>query len=302
MEKEIYYTLQDIKGYRNILKSSDIDKKIELLDTKKQSEQIKSKNYNREYNKEKLKFSLLTLITFGQFYNLNSSVYASKISKLKEARDNSLDDYILYKVEEQKYIDQKKKDEIKLYYYDKNFEQINMFLDLLDTVSEEEKEKIFSYKMTQKSPKDDYMRIFRTIQGELFQQYNQICDVLDSNKPDNSSFILKNIQIMSLIFAETSFLTYFIIKDSKMLPIVITNLLIIKNILRIIIRTIKHNVLKKDYKLLKEQMEALENMYDYFDELIDRINIISEEEVEKYIKIDNLDKSNEFIKTYKIDI
>ena len=302
MEKEIYYTLQDIKGYRNILKLSDIDKKIELLDTKKQSEQIKSKNYNKEYNKEKLKFSLLNFLTFGQFYNLNSNVYAAKISKLKEARDNSLDDYILYKVEEQKYIEQRKKDEVKLYYYDRNFEQINMFLELLDTVSDEEKEKIFSYKMTQKSPKDDYIRIFRTIQGELFQQYNQIYDVLASNKLDKSSFILKNIQIISLIFAETSFLTYFIIEDSKMLPIIITNLLIIKNILRIIIRTIKHNVLKKDYKLLNDQLESLENMYDYFEELIDKITTINEEELEKYIKIDNLDKSNEFIKTYKIDI
>lgn len=303
MEKELFYTIQDIKGYRNKLKASNTDKIIELLKTKEQAEIIKSKNYNRKYNKEKLKYSLLNFITFGQFCSLNSNICSIKLNNLKQSRDNSLEDYILYKTEKEKYINQKQINDNKKEFYDKNYKQIDMFLELLKTLSNDEKEKIFSYKMTQKTQKDDYIQIFRTIQGELFQQYNQICDILESTDiPDTKSAVLRILEIISLIMAETSFLVYFMIEHAKVSTLLITEFLIIKNIIRVTIKCIKHNTLIKDYKSLIKEIQKLETIYDYFEELINKISDISDDQLENYIKIEKSDLSNEIKKTYKIDI
>lgn len=147
MERDLFYILQNIKIDINCLNIKQLQRKLEEVNNECMYEEDNFNYYNRKFFINNIKFLLIKIIMLGNC----TKNQIDKYSLIKESLENILD-----KIEEnynflhmeftttEKLLRQNKNKEISL---KNNFEQINSFLEYIDDLSNEDKEKIFSYKM-----------------------------------------------------------------------------------------------------------------------------------------------------------
>ena len=147
MEKELFRILQEIKIGINIINSNDFEKKINKISNLEAKTIIMNNLYIDAYRKNKAKFILFSIFTFGIYYYKNKYDYELRNEILEGAIDNCEDNYynlvhdrVLYRAYQMEF-------DMRLNFFNKNFNQIDSFLELVQNLSEEEKQKYLSYKI-----------------------------------------------------------------------------------------------------------------------------------------------------------
>lgn len=145
MEKELFYMLQNIKRDINCLDLKYLKEKLEDLNYKCMHEENNFDYYNKLYLKNNIKLLFIKMIPFidkKTFYN-----YISKKNKLDLLMDEIEEKYNMLLIETvvtEVLLDINTNKEVVL---KNNYNQIDTFLSFINQLTNEEKNKIFSYKM-----------------------------------------------------------------------------------------------------------------------------------------------------------
>ena len=147
MNNDLFRLLQEVKFYINKINSENYDEQIE--ETKEQIKKYGTlyNSLNNDMIREDIKIIILNFITLGFYfkryeyeYNLKKDIVDESLDILKNNINILINDLIKY---EKLKISNKNRMEFLI----KNRDQIDKFLSLVDNLNEDEKQKIFNYKI-----------------------------------------------------------------------------------------------------------------------------------------------------------
>jgi len=146
-ERDLFYILQDLKRSINVLDLNYLKDKLEVLNTESMHQEDNFDYYNRKYFLNNLKHLLVKILTLGKCSKKHNDNYF-EIRELLEYKLNIIEHkYEQLTVElivTEVLLDINTNKEV---FYKNNFKQIDNFLEFIDELPKEEKQKIFEYKI-----------------------------------------------------------------------------------------------------------------------------------------------------------
>ncbi|MBQ9023989.1 MAG: hypothetical protein IJ105_02065 [Bacilli bacterium] len=147
MEKDLFYILQNIKVDINSLNINYLQDRLVKLNFDCMYEEDNFDYYNKKLFINNIKFLLTKLLMLGRCtknqinkYNLTRQSLEKNLDKIEDNYNYLLAEYVVTEV----FLEINKTKEITL---KNNYNQIDSFLEFINKMSKEEKDKIFSYKM-----------------------------------------------------------------------------------------------------------------------------------------------------------
>ena len=147
MEKDLFYILQELKVDINTLNLKSLKEKLEKINFYCMYEEDNFNYYNKKFFLNNLKFLLTRFLMLGMCTKNQLDAYRCRRESLERNLDLIEDKYNLLLRESVILeilieINENREQPLK-----NNFKQIDSFLEFIKPLSEEEKDKIFSYKM-----------------------------------------------------------------------------------------------------------------------------------------------------------
>lgn len=294
MEKELFYILQDIKGILNCINLEEYDEKIKIVENVKRGIEQERFENALERKRENLDYVLSDITTFWKYRKLNKMIHEQKknhidtVGMIVKSLEESCER------EKAELIRQKSFDENKREVYKRNFDQIDGFLELCKTLTEEEKEKVFNYKMTSRGEYDDQLATLIIYKNYLVSEIESVIQILKLRET-TGSMILENLNKILMSLAELSLAHVTVLDDDVSFITIILVLLALKNIISIILKDIKHLSLASSYGVLEEGLKNMRNELENINSKIEFLRSTPEE------KIKELNLSPDFFKIQPLE-
>ena len=284
MEKELFHILQEIKGILNCIDIDEYDEKMKKVENIKSAIEQEYYNNKAELIRENIDYILSDITTFWKYRKLNKTIHEQKkehikteiiiTQKLEESCDKEHDNLQR----------QKEFEIIKEQTYRKNFNQIDSFLELCKTLSDEEKEKMFNYKMTSKGECDDKLMAIEDHRNHLLEEVNSLKYIIEQfPEKDKKELILDNLEKILIAVAELTIGCIPLTEKDGYIISVICTLLAIKNIIQVISKSINYSSLSKDYELLRYGIKEMNTEINKIDIASEFFRSTKTEDLEKYL-------------------
>lgn len=148
MEKELYKIMQELKikiNEINYQKLPEYEKKLKETTKNEEEQDYLYRLFKRQYFLLKIKTILLSILTFGIYYKINKNQYIDdiiflnfQVQEIEKEYDETVN--VLAKLQ------LSKNNELRmLESYEKNINQINKFLSLMDSLEDNERKTILEY-------------------------------------------------------------------------------------------------------------------------------------------------------------
>lgn len=147
MERDLFHILQELKREINVIDLKYLKDKIEVLDVDRMHEEDDFNYYNKQYFKNNIKYLILKIIMLGRCNSRQLNSYINVKNKLEKKLDTieeRYNDLCIEKIVTETLLEINTNKEKSL---KSNFNQIYDFLEYIEKIPVDEKDKIFSYKM-----------------------------------------------------------------------------------------------------------------------------------------------------------
>lgn len=287
MEKELFYTLQEIKGIINKLNYT-IPGYDEVIQTHAQNaldtfEELE--NCRKDMKQEDKDYVLTNLVTLGKYRKQNKFHHMQQKAKLMLTESHYLRVVDIYEEEIKKQKEAKVADENRKEAYIKNREQIDSFLELCGTLTDEEKEKVFNYKMGIRSKHDEELMAIQDRISIVSLELEEMQNFLKENPRELAlNLTIQSLRKISIALLEISCALFILANkpDYNVISFLLC-FFALKNIVESVKKRVLHLYAETGYKIYDQAIKELSIEKDKLLMASEFLKTPNEEEKDKYL-------------------